>query len=343
MFDGQSMDGKQQMNQSWTPIGFACRVMALVVALALLRGVFMTDRAQDPVVCWRPRTWKRPEQLAQPSDPTVPTAITFDTLRRQIVGGWTFLAHRDASGEQEWMDLPDQDPGQLSGMFTDLRRVNRWLGGGWITSRGLDRIFSQHDSGAPVTILDVASGSVDIPKVMSRWAKRRGRPVSIIATDINPTVLTLARDSGIPENMHLVAAEALHLPFPDNAVDVAACSFFLHHLDPPEVVAALREMRRVSRGSVLINDMVRSWPSFAGAWLFSRVFTRNPISRHDAPLSARRSYSRAELVELAAAAGLEPVATFGFWGYRVALVTVPSPPLPQTAQQELFLASAASR
>ena len=49
--------------------------------------------------------------------------------------------------------------------------------------------------------------------------------------------------------------------------------------------------------------------------------TRNRISRHDAPLSARRSYTRAELIELAARAGLEPLAFYGFFGYRMMMVT----------------------
>ncbi|HYI15408.1 MAG TPA: methyltransferase domain-containing protein, partial [Thermomicrobiales bacterium] len=130
------------------------------------------------------------------------------------------------------------------------------------------------------------------------------------------------------------------LPFADDAVDVAACSFFLHHLDPPDVVAALREMRRVSRGTVLINDMVRGWPSFAGAWLFSRIFTRNPISRHDAPLSARRSYTRAELQMMAAAAGLEITATYGFAGYRVVMVTTDAEWLRRTSPASVAVAEA---
>jgi|GEM_PF-116124 len=236
--------------------------------------------------------------------------------------GWrSFLAERDRSGEQEWMDLPGQDPRLLRSMFADLERVNRWLGGTWLTGRALGAISRDVASSRPITILDVASGSGDIPRVMARWAQQHQRNVRIIATDINPDVLRLTRSGDDDGAIHLLTADARQLPFADDAVDVVACSFFLHHLDPSEVVIALREMRRVSRGTVLINDMVRGWPSFAGAWLFSRIFTRNPISRHDAPLSARRSYSRAELIEFAAQAGLEPSRAFGFAGYRVALVT----------------------
>lgn len=257
---------------------------------------------------------------------------------RPITGAGSLLAQRDPSGEQEWMDLPGRDPRELAAMFKDLRRVNRWLGGRWTTVRGLERLIGGRDPGEPITILDVASGSVDIPRVMAGWARRRGRDVSIVATDINPEVLKLAKDLGCPDAIRFVAADALRLPFADGAFDVAASSFFLHHLDPDGVVTALREMRRVARGGVLINDLVRGRISYLGAWALSRAFTRNRISRHDAPLSARRSYTRAELVELAARAGLEPVACYGFFGYRVVLVavdrrtaTAPEPPTVSAA------------
>lgn len=239
---------------------------------------------------------------------------------RRVMDPWAFLAERDASGAQEWMDLPGRDPDELAEMFVDLRRVNRWLGGAWMTSRAFNHLFGDRDPREHITVLDVASGSIDIPRAMSRWAQHRRRNISIVATDINPEVLQLAKNHNLPDSVQLVAADALQLPFADNAFDVAACSFFLHHLNPDGAVTALLEMRRVSRDGVLINDMVRSRISYLGAWSFSRLFTRNRISRHDAPLSARRSYTRTELVEMAARAGLEPILWYGFFGYRVVII-----------------------
>jgi len=320
--------------------GLVYRVLALLAILALIQSAIGMDRTAHLKLRRRRHGPRQPEQsTATWTDGEATGVAVHQPWLKNVMKRPSFLAQRDPSGEQEWMDLPGQDPNDLATMFTDLRRVNRWLGGAWITTRGLDRIFRDYPADETVTILDVASGSVDIPRVMSNWARRRKRPVSIIATDINPAVLGLAHGSDTVDGVQLVAADALRLPFADDAVDVAACSFFLHHLDPPDVIAALREMRRVSRRSVLINDMVRGWPSFAGAWLFSRIFTRNPISRHDAPLSARRSYTRVELLDLAAAAGLEPMATYGFAGYRVVLVTSDALPAPRGNPSTLAVAA----
>jgi hypothetical protein len=79
-------------------------------------------------------------------------------------------------------------------------------------------------------------------------------------------------------------------------------------------------MCRVARRGIVVNDLVRNWPGYAGAWLFSHALTRNPLTRHDAPLSARRAYTRREMTALFTCAGLSSVASIGFLGYRVALI-----------------------
>jgi hypothetical protein len=61
-----------------------------------------------------------------------------------------------------------------------------------------------------------------------------------------------------------------------------------------------------------------------GAWLLSRACTRNRYSRHDAPLSARRAYTRSEAVALLARAGLRPVYDVDILiGHRWAIAAVP--------------------
>jgi len=83
-------------------------------------------------------------------------------------------------------------------------------------------------------------------------------------------------------------------------------------------------MCRVARQAVVINDLDRGWRWWTGAWLLTRVATRNEYTRHDAPLSVRRAYTEKELVRMAQQAGLRPVARYrNRPGYRYALVFVP--------------------
>lgn len=217
----------------------------------------------------------------------------------------------------ERLDAPGEDAAPLAGSLADLRRVNRWLGGVRLTLRGLAALTEDLPPGAPLRVLDVGTGAGDVPEAIAAWARRRGLRPRIVATDASSDILALARPS---PDVELAVADARSLPFPDRAFDVTACSLLLHHLGPEDAVLALREMRRVARLGLVVNDLVRSWVGYVGAWALSRAFTRNQITRHDAPLSVRRAYTRAEMGDLAARAGLGPVEFAGFLGYRVAMI-----------------------
>ena len=106
----------------------------------------------------------------------------------------------------------------------------------------------------------------------------------------------------------------------EGAFDVAHSSMFVHHLDPYDAVAFLRELRRVARCGIVVNDLVRGRLNWLGAWLLIHATATSRFTRHDGPLSVRRAYTRPELLDLVAAAGLEPVVTVaGLAGHRIAI------------------------
>ncbi len=228
------------------------------------------------------------------------------------------------STEAELLDRPGNDPALLAGNLADLRRVNRWLGGVRLTLAGLGRLTGDLRPGDALRVLDVATGSADIPTAMANWAERRRLRAWILATDRSAEVLRLA-ERPETDRVGFAVADACDLPFADGSFDIATCSLVLHHLDPDEAVSMLREMSRVARRGIVVNDLVRNWPGFAGAWLFSRSLTRNQLTRNDAPLSARRAYTRREMRMLLDRAELCPVDSAGFLAYRVAMIAQAPP------------------
>ncbi len=96
-------------------------------------------------------------------------------------------------------------------------------------------------------------------------------------------------------NVELLVGDALAMPFPDGAFDLATSGRTLHHLARPE--AAIRELARVVRpgGLVLVVDQIAPDGPGAAA-LQERIETlRDP--------SHVRGLRRAELDELAASVG----------------------------------------
>lgn len=231
------------------------------------------------------------------------------------------------AGTGELLDGPLVDLDELADNLRDMRRANRLLGGTRLSRLALARLVDGEIGDGPLTLVDVGSGGVDIPIALMADAARDGRALAVTATDARPEVLEAARRARpaidrIP-GLELVASDGRTLPYPDGAFHVAHSSMVVHHLDPGAAVDLLREMSRVARTGVVVNDLVRGWHAFAWAWLFSRSTTRNRLTRHDAPLSVRRAYSRTELRDLVEDAGLRVVADIGgIIGHRRAIAAV---------------------
>lgn len=225
------------------------------------------------------------------------------------------------SDRLELMDENIEDVAELAENFRDIQRVNGLLGGTAVILRHLPLLMPRLPSEQPVTILDLATGSADIPVAIVRWARRRSLAISILASDSSPDILGLARAQGAtyPEiSLHQFDARAV--PLPDNHVDIVLCSLSLHHFAPDDAVRVLREMRRLGRAGFILNDLRRTRLGLAAAWLASRATTRNRLTRNDAPLSVRRAYTPAELDALLGRAGIEDASISTHPWFRMAAI-----------------------
>lgn len=220
--------------------------------------------------------------------------------------------------EPEILDGRDYTPAELSANFRDIRRVNRYLGGTRLTRWALAPMLRP---GGEYRLLDLGTGSADIPGAIHRWAQEGGTGLRITATDIRDDVLGLA--SAPAAGITLERADATRLPYADRSFDFVTSSLLLHHLVPEDALAMLRESARVATTAVIVNDLLRNTPSYWGARLLRSVATGNRLSRHDGPLSVRRSYTLREIFSLCREAGLgvQTVGTAGI--YRVAVVARP--------------------
>jgi ubiquinone/menaquinone biosynthesis C-methylase UbiE len=204
------------------------------------------------------------------------------------------------------LDGRDWDPAELRANLRDIRRVNRLGGGTAAVLRALPPLLDGVPCDREVVILDLATGSGDIPLAIGRWAAKEGRRLRVIASDVSEEVLAIAGERGPGEpRIALERFDARSVPLPDCAVDVVVCSLALHHFEPPDAIAVLREMGRLARRGFIVNDLVRGRVGYVVALVTSRLLTRNRLTRHDAPLSVLRAYTPAELVDLLRQAGID--------------------------------------
>jgi ubiquinone/menaquinone biosynthesis C-methylase UbiE len=204
------------------------------------------------------------------------------------------------SNETELMDDLSRPASEFVEAYSELTAINKHLGG----IRAVER-FLPVDA---MSVLDVASGGCDIGEAL---AKRRNRRV--VSLDMNPRGLKLAEQT-VP-----VAGDALQLPFADSTFDAVICSLFFHHLTNADCVSVLREMWRVARRIVIVNDLHRNRVAHASIRILSALFSRSTMFRNDSAASVRRAFRSTELGDIAEKAGI-PAHVYRSFPYRLVLV-----------------------
>ncbi len=224
----------------------------------------------------------------------------------------------------ELLDGPLDDQAALAGNLRDLARINRYLGGVDLSAAAIEALAAHRDE---LTMIDVGTGGADIPVALIDRSRARARHLRVVAVDSRPEVLSaavLARPRiATTDDLELRVGDGLRLPYPDGSFDVAHASLVVHHFEAADGVRLLREMGRVARLGVVVNDLDRTRVGWLGAWLMGHVLTRNRLTRHDAPLSVRRAYRAAEVIAMLRSAGLIPVRTVrGAFGQRYAIAAL---------------------
>lgn len=231
-------------------------------------------------------------------------------------GSTTLLGPR--AGEAELLDEEGHDPRELIRSLELVDGVNRWLGG----RRALRRHLEPLDGGGRrLRVLDVGCGAGHaLLALRAAWAGP-GRAGLLVGVDRHPEIASLAGENvDDAERVVVVRADALRLPFATGAFDLAICTLTLHHFSGDDAVGVLREMARVSRLRVLVNDLERHVLNYVAARILAlTVWRRSPVTRHDGPLSVRRSFTRSELLRLGEEAGLEDVRVRRHFPFRLVL------------------------
>ncbi len=231
---------------------------------------------------------------------------------------------------EEWMDDSTVSGEALRGALRDLRRINVLLGGLRATDAVLDPLLRSRSS---LRVLDVGTGTGDYLRHLARRGRRFGTTVDAVGIDLNPVTVGHGRawlDAHLAPplrgQVQIEIADALQLPYDDNAFDVAHAALFLHHFHGAEAPALLREMNRVSRLGIVVNDLHRHLLAYAGIWTLSRLLRMSPMVQHDGPVSVRRGFRRSDLAALAERAALRSAVVQWHWAFRWTLSTLPTAP-----------------
>jgi SAM-dependent methyltransferase len=149
------------------------------------------------------------------------------------------------------------------------------------------------------SLLDAGAGSGDVSAAILRWARSRGIAARISALEREPITLeqAVAHTRGASE-ITMIQGDAQAAPFRAGAFDFVLASQLLHHFNDDEIIQLLRAWAPLARRAIIVADLVRHPIAYHGIRLLTRAFTRNEMTRCDAPLSVQRACTMAEWREL---------------------------------------------
>jgi len=202
--------------------------------------------------------------------------------------------------EPELMDRPQPVSSELEKDLRNIRQLNRFFGSHRLVLHFLRRWIKPGDH---VRIVDLATGSGDIPRLIVDYAQKIGAKVEVDALDRQSATLEIARKlSGNYPEISYIDANILEWQ-PAEPYDIVLCSLALHHFSDEDAVRLLRRCRELSQKFVLVSDLRRGLLATIGVYLLTALIFREPMTRYDGRVSAARAFSFAELDDLAGRAG----------------------------------------
>lgn len=220
------------------------------------------------------------------------------------------------SEEKELMDDLECSGEVLEQTLRELKTINRWLGGNYVTTSGLSKLFKAKPQQF-YSIADIGCGGGDMLRIMSDWAKSGNFKVEFTGVDANPNIIELAKQrlTDLP-GIKWKTQNVFHSEFASDRVDVVTCTLFTHHFTDSELVSLLSAFRQKSKLGIVINDLHRHQLAYHSIRILTRWFSRSPMVQNDAPVSVLRSFSRQDWERILKAAEITNFKITWNWAFR---------------------------
>lgn len=206
---------------------------------------------------------------------------------------------------RELLDRPDADPHLVRRNLADIAKANRWLGGRRALSLGLQRTVGHLPAGTRLTLLDIGTGSGDLPAFCRTWARARGLTIDPVGLERIPAAARIAAGNGLATFIGCASA----FPVRPKSVDIVLVSQVVHHFNRDAAVELLRWCDRFARRAVIMVELLRSRMAAAAYQVGSRILGFAPVTIDDGLTSIERGLTANEARALLADAGVSAAVT----------------------------------
>lgn len=221
------------------------------------------------------------------------------------------------SRQSEIMDDFNFHGNELELLLTDLKFVNKWLGGNKITAEGIAKLLKHSSEKETITILDIGCGDGELLRSVTEFGAKNGLKIIGIGVDFNENIIEIAkaRSKEFP-NLSYIKQDVFSDSFTNLTYDIALCTLFLHHFSNERIVKLLTKLTKGANLGVVVNDLQRNRFAFWLFKVFGAVFLETKTARHDGLVSIARGFTRKELLSLSEAIPDVKATVYWRWAFR---------------------------
>jgi demethylmenaquinone methyltransferase/2-methoxy-6-polyprenyl-1,4-benzoquinol methylase len=186
---------------------------------------------------------------------------------------------------------------------------------GWSYEEYINQLIDRTEIVENQKILDIATGTGKIPRNI---LQRKIPGIRIIGLDITESMLIHAKeklpDSIFPNLISLTCADAMALPFPNEAFDVIVTGLATHHLNTHDMLREIkRTLKRDGKLSMIDAGVSQIWHSPIISF-FARViafiiflFRENPTRAYAEAMAVSNVYTADEWFEILSDLGFSQI------------------------------------
>lgn len=218
--------------------------------------------------------------------------------------------------DKEIMDDLEVGGEVLKQTLRELRTINRFLGGNYVTTSGLE-ILLDRDKNRKYTIADIGCGGGDMLRVMADWASKNGYDCQFVGIDANDHTVAMAKENlkNYP-NVSFLTQNVFDREFESIKVDVFTCTLFTHHFTDEELIVLMKVFKKGASLGIIVNDLHRHPLAYYSIKLLTRLFSKSPMVQNDGPLSVLRGFSRKDIKRVLQKAGMGAFNIKWNWAFR---------------------------
>lgn len=204
------------------------------------------------------------------------------------------------TNRSELMDNPGLEIQALLRAYRDINHVNTFLGGNKITLDGILNLETHNQRNTPLRITDIGCGDGETLKKCAQYALKSNKSWKLSGVDINSNTILLAKKNTASfQKITFIEADLFSETFKEVETDIFVFSLTLHHFSDNEIMTILEKVIRQAKVGVVINDLHRSNIAYRLFQVYSFLFFKSAIAKHDGLVSILRGFKKRELKHFA--------------------------------------------